>query len=238
VGCPSDRVTTGRFGACLMAEPALVGECVATMTAAVQIPITVKTRIGIDDRDDDGILDTLVESVRAAGSRKIIVHARKALLSGLSPKENRQIPPLKYDRVYRLKRAFPDLVVVLNGGVRSLDDAETHLKHVDGVMVGRAAYERPYEMLSDVDRRIFGANSLQPLFEVEVARRYLAYAKDQERLGIQRLAVLRHAIGLFRGQPGSRRWRQAISAANGPAFDWRDMEAILDTMNGGERLAA
>ena len=156
VGCPSDRVREGRFGACLMAEPALVGDCVAAMKAAVSIPVTVKCRIGIDDQDPEESLDTLTRTVVAAGADALIVHARKAWLDGLSPKENRDIPPLDYDRVYRLKRAWPALTVAINGGIASVEQAAAHLAHLDGVMMGRAAYQEPWRLLA-VDPLIHGA---------------------------------------------------------------------------------
>ena len=155
VGCPSDRVKDGRFGACLMAEPELVARCVEAMKRAVAVPVTVKCRIGIDDQDPEVALDTLARAVVAAGSDALIVHARKAWLNGLSPKENRDIPPLDYDRVYRLKRAMPDVPIIINGGVLSIEEAKAHLAHVDGVMLGRAAYQEPWRLLS-VDPDIFG----------------------------------------------------------------------------------
>ncbi len=156
VGCPSDRVQEGRFGACLMAEPALVGECVAAMKAAVALPVTVKCRIGIDEQDPEAALDALTDSVESAGADAVIVHARKAWLKGLSPRENRDVPPLDYGRVYRLKAAHPRLTVAINGGVATLEDAAAHLAHVDGVMMGRAAYQEPWRLL-DVDPLLFGA---------------------------------------------------------------------------------
>ena len=155
VGCPSDRVKDGRFGACLMAEPALVAEGVAAMKRAVRVPVTVKCRIGIDDQDPEIALDTLARNVVAAGADALVVHARKAWLNGLSPKENRDIPPLDYDRVYRLKAAMPDVPVIINGGIASLDEARAHLDHVDGVMLGRAAYQEPWRLLA-VDPELFG----------------------------------------------------------------------------------
>src|SRR5579872_6368182 len=151
VGCPSDRVQDGRFGACLMAEPALVGECVAAMEAAVSVPVTVKCRIGIDDQDPEQALGVFARTVEAAGADALVVHARKAWLKGLSPKENRELPPLDYERVYRLKAAHPHLPIVVNGGVRTLEEAKTHLHQVDGVMMGRAAYQEPWRLL-DADR--------------------------------------------------------------------------------------
>src|SRR5262245_4164603 len=156
VGCPSDRVQEGRFGACLMAEPALVADCVAAMRARVGVPVTVKCRIGIDDQDSEADLERFIGAVARAGCRTFIVHARKAWLQGLSPKENREVPPLDYPRVHRLKAAHPELEIVINGGIASLDEAAAHLAHVDGVALGRAAYQNPY-LLADVDRRLFGA---------------------------------------------------------------------------------
>lgn len=209
VGCPSDRVQEGRFGACLMAEPDLVAEGVAAMRAAVAIPVTVKCRIGIDDQDEDGDLDRFVRQVAQTGCTTFIVHARKAWLEGLSPKENREIPPLNYERVYRLKRAHSGLVVVINGGIASLAEAEGHLAHVDGVMLGRAAYHTPW-ILADVDRRIFGDT---PTVEAraEVVARMKPYIAA-ELAGAPGLArMTRHMLGLFHGEPGGRVWRRVIS---------------------------
>ncbi len=162
VGCPSDRVKSGRFGACLMAEPALVATCVATMKRAVKIPVTVKCRIGIDDQDPEVALDTLARGVVSAGADVLIVHARKAWLNGLSPKENRDIPPLDYDRVYRLKAAMPDVPIVINGGIGSIDEAKRHLAHVDGVMLGRAAYHDPWRLLA-VDPDLLARTRRRPI---------------------------------------------------------------------------
>ncbi len=209
VGCPSDRVQEGRFGACLMAEPALVAEAVAAMRAAVAIPVTVKCRIGIDDQDEDEDLDRFIGQVKKTGCSTFIVHARKAWLEGLSPKENREIPPLNYERVYRLKRAHPELVIVINGGIASLADAQAHLAHVDGVMLGRAAYHTPW-ILSDVDRLIFGET---PDFRTraDVVARMKPYivAELAKAPGLARLT--RHMLGLFHGEPGGRAWRRTIS---------------------------
>ena len=175
-GCPSNRVHAGRFGACLMAEPRRVAECVEAMQSAVSVPVTVKCRIGIDDQDSEESLSAFVAAIAAAGCRTVIVHARKAWLKGLSPKQNRDVPPLDYRRVYRLKQARPDLRIILNGGVQSLDEAVGHLRHVDGVMIGRAAYERPW-LLADVDRLIFGRAN--PVASREVALlSYLPYVES------------------------------------------------------------
>lgn len=209
VGCPSDRVQDGRFGACLMREPALVGECVAAMRAAVSVPVTVKCRLGVDDQDPETALGALAEASVAAGVRALVVHARKAWLKGLSPRENRDVPPLDYARVHRLKAARPDLPVAVNGGLRSLAEAETHLAHVDGVMIGRAAYQEP-ELLLDVDPRLFGeprpvadAFAAVEAFEPYIAR-HLAAGGRLHR-------ITRHLTGLFAGRPGSRQYRRHLA---------------------------
>jgi tRNA-dihydrouridine synthase A len=209
VGCPSDRVQDGRFGACLMAEPALVGEGVAAMKAAVRVPVTVKCRIGIDEQDPEASLDRFTRTVVAAGADALIVHARKAWLDGLSPKENRDIPPLDYDRVYRLKRANPKLEVAINGGIASLTAAAGHLIHIDGVMMGRAAYRDSWRLLA-VDPELFGepapfaaprqaALALVPYIERELAR------------GVRLHAITRHVVGLFQAVPGARAFRRFLA---------------------------
>ena len=209
VGCPSDRVQEGRFGACLMAEPALVARCVAAMQAAVSVPVTVKCRIGIDDQDSERDFQTFVDAIADAGVTTIIVHARKAWLKGLSPKENREVPPLDYDRVYRLKSARPDLTVVINGGIGSLDEAERHLQHVDGVMLGRAAYQTPY-ILADVDRRLFGAMTLPPS-RAEIIDQLLPYATAHLARGGRLNNIVRHILGLYHRAPGARAFRRHLS---------------------------
>jgi len=209
VGCPSDRVQEGRFGACLMAEPALVGDCVAAMKAKVKVPITVKCRIGIDEQDPEQALEALTGAVEQAGVDALIVHARKAWLDGLSPRENRDIPPLDYDRVYRLKAAHSCLPIVLNGGIVDLDQAAAHLARVDGIMMGRAAYQEPWRLLA-VDPDLFGeappfaspkaaAEALIPYIERELAR------------GARLSAITRHILGLFRGVPGARAFRRHLA---------------------------
>jgi len=209
VGCPSDRVQGGRFGACLMAEPALVGDCVAAMKAAVAVPITVKCRIGIDDQDPEAALDTITQAVVAAGVDALIVHARKAWLAGLSPKENRDIPPLDYGRVHRLKRAFPALHVSLNGGIGSLDVAQAELTHVDGVMMGRAAYQEPWRLLG-VDREIFGEAA--PFESVKAAAyAFIPYIERELAEGTRLHAMLRHVHGLFHAVPGARAFRRFLA---------------------------
>jgi tRNA-dihydrouridine synthase A len=209
VGCPSERVQGGRFGACLMAEPALVGDCVAAMASAVKLPITVKCRIGIDDQDPEEALEALTGAVEAAGVAALIVHARKAWLAGLSPRENREVPPLDYARVYRLKGAHPGLPIVLNGGIANLDQAAAQLGRLDGVMMGRAAYQEPWRLMA-VDPMLFGvpapfasaraaAEALIPYIERELAR------------GTRLHAISRHVLGLFRAVPGARAFRRHLA---------------------------
>ncbi|MDP2212913.1 tRNA dihydrouridine(20/20a) synthase DusA [Phenylobacterium sp.] len=208
VGCPSDRVQSGRFGACLMREPALVAECMAAIAAAVDLPATVKCRIGVDDQDPEESLFTLVDLCAQAGVRTFVVHARKAWLKGLSPKENRDVPPLDYDLVYRLKRERPDLTIVLNGGVPDLNAVAAHLEQVDGVMLGRAAYHTP-EILGAVDVAVFGQGEvIDSAMAVELYRPYLA-ARLAE--GTPLAAMSRHMLGLFHGRPGARAWRRILT---------------------------
>ena len=209
VGCPSDRVREGRFGACLMAEPALVGECVAAMKAAVPIPVTVKCRIGIDDQDPEESLDTLTRTVVTAGVDALIVHARKAWLDGLSPKENRDIPPLDYDRVYRLKRAWPALHISINGGIASVEKGPTHLAHLDGVMMGRAAYQEPWRLLA-VDPLIYGAPA--PVASARQAlEAFFPYVERELARGTRLHSITRHILGSFHGVPGARAFRRHIA---------------------------
>jgi tRNA-dihydrouridine synthase A len=209
VGCPSDRVQSGRFGACLMAEPELVARLVAAMRRAVGIPVTVKSRIAIDEMEEWPTLERFVRLVSAEGCAHFTVHARKAWLKGLSPKENRDVPPLRYDLVHRLKAEFPHLHVTINGGIRSLDEACGQLSHVDGVMIGRAAYENPY-LLAGADRRLFGSDALAP-DRHEVVEAMLPYAEARLREGAPLSAISRHMLGLFQGLPGARAWRRHIS---------------------------
>lgn len=209
VGCPSDRVQSGRFGACLMAEPDLVAACVAAMRAATDLPVTVKTRIGIDERDSYQELADFVRRVAAGGCTVFIVHARKAWLSGLSPKENREIPPLRYEVVHRLKRDFPELTIVLNGGLTTLEQVTEQLRQVDGAMIGRAAYENPY-LLAEVDRRFFGS-SAPPPNRHQVVRALLPYLEERLRAGTPLQCMTRPILGLFQGIPGARAWRRVLS---------------------------
>jgi len=209
VGCPSDRVKDGRFGACLMAEPALVANCVEAMKAAVKIPVTVKCRIGIDDQDPETALDELARGVVAAGADALIVHARKAWLNGLSPKENRDIPPLDYDRVYRLKASMPDVPVIINGGIGSLAEARHHLVHVDGVMLGRAAYREPWRLIA-VDPELFGeAAPFATVKEVFEAMR--PYIEKELAQGTRLHSIARHFVGAFHAVPGARAFRRHLA---------------------------
>ena len=209
VGCPSDRVQSGRFGACLMAEPALVAECVAAMAGAVSVPVTVKSRIGIDDQDDYAFLHTFIEQVRGAGCRSFTIHARKAILSGLSPKENRDIPPLVYERAYAVRQDFPDCEVVINGGVRSLNDVQGHLQQVDGVMIGREAYHNPW-FLHQADPLLFDAPAPSSSPH-EVIDAFMPYLERRFADGVHPKHVLRHVLGLFQGRPGARAFRRYLS---------------------------
>jgi len=208
IGCPSDRVQSGRFGACLMAEPDLVAEAVAAMGEA-GLPVTVKCRIGIDDQDAEASLDRFVDRVAEAGCRTFIVHARKAWLKGLSPKENRDVPPLDYGRVVRLKQRRPDLEIVLNGGIESFATAEAQLPLVDGVMLGRAAYADPY-LLAEVDRALFGSTETPPS-RLDVLDRFVPYVKAQLGKGARLNQMTRHMLGLFHGQPRARAFRRHLA---------------------------
>jgi tRNA-dihydrouridine synthase A len=209
VGCPSDRVQEGRFGACLMREPELVGECVAAMRAATGIRVTVKCRIGVDDQDPEEALDTMARTVSAAGVKVLIVHARKAWLAGLSPKENRDIPPLDYDRVYRLKRARPELTIVLNGGISGVEAARDALGHVDGAMLGRAAYQEPWRLLA-VDRLIFG-DAAPASCAKEAAESLIPYIERECAAGTRLHSIARHTHGLFHAVPGARAYRRYLA---------------------------
>ncbi len=209
VGCPSDRVKDGRFGACLMAEPQLVAECVAAMKQAVKVPVTVKCRIGIDDQDPEVALDTLSGAVIAAGADALVVHARKAWLNGLSPKENRDIPPLDYDRVYRLKAALSDVPVIINGGIPTIAAAKEHLAHVDGVMLGRAAYHEPWRLLS-VDPELFGEPAPHATMH-EAIEALMPYIERELAAGTRLHSITRHLVGAFHGVPGARAFRRYLA---------------------------
>jgi tRNA-dihydrouridine synthase A len=209
IGCPSERVQNGAFGACLMREPDLVGECVAAMRARVRIPVTVKCRIGVDEQEPRDALFGFVETVARAGCDTFVVHARKAWLKGLSPKNNRDIPPLDYDLVYDLKKQRPDLAVVINGGVASLDEATVHLEHVDGAMMGRAAYQTPW-LLAEADRRLFGEPQCMRT-RTEAVETLLPYVARELERGTPLNAMTKHLLGLFNGIPGARAFRRHLS---------------------------
>jgi tRNA-dihydrouridine synthase A len=226
VGCPSDRVQEGRFGACLMAEPKLVAEGVAAMKAAARVPVTVKCRIGIDEQEPEPTLFGFAEEVRAAGADALIVHARKAWLKGLSPKENREVPPLDYTLVHRLKAAHPDLPIVLNGGIASLEQAAAEMGALDGMMMGRAAYQEPWRLLS-VDRTFFGEPA--PFASgKDAARAMLPYIERELQKGVRLASITRHMLGLFRAMPGARAFRRHLATeAVKPGADARVLEDAL-----------
>jgi tRNA-dihydrouridine synthase A len=230
VGCPSSRVQNARFGACLMAEPDLVARCVAAMVGAVEIPVTVKTRIGIDDQDSYGFLARLVEVVAAAGCETLILHARKALLAGLSPRQNRDIPPLRYDVVARVRRDFPALTIVVNGGIRTLEQARVRLAEADGVMIGREAYQNPY-CLAAWQQALLGIAEPIPTRE-EVVRKLLPYVERELAQGTPLNAITRHLMGLFNGLAGARAWRRHLSeAAHRPGAGPEVIEGALVQMS-------
>ena len=238
VGCPSDRVQTGRFGACLMREPELVADCVGAMIAAVRIPVTVKCRLGVDDQDPEESLFRLVDTCAAAGVTTFVVHARKAWLKGLSPKDNREIPPLDWPLVARLKRERPGLTVVVNGGIASLDTAEALLKDLDGVMLGRAAYHDP-ALLGAVDCRLFG--DVGVVAPAEAVERYKPYVSRALARGVRLSAMTRHMLGLFQGRPGARAWRRVLTVdSHAPGAGLEVIDRALATVETGAspRLAA
>lgn len=234
VGCPSDRVQNGAFGACLMREPDLVAECVAAMKAVVRMPVTVKCRIGVDDQDPDIALFTLVEKIASAGADAVIVHARKAWLKGLSPKENREIPPLDYAIVHRLKDAWPDLPIAVNGGIHTIADAAEHLPHLDGVMIGRAAYQDP-EILLRVDPDLFGEDA--PFTDAaEAIRSLFPYIVREMAKGMRLHAMTRHMIGFFQGRPGARQFRRYLATeAVKPGADINVLDRALSFLSRDSR---
>ena len=234
VGCPSERVQEGRFGACLMTEPRLVARAIAAISAAVSLPVTVKCRIGIDEQDSEADLQHFVQTVADAGCRTFIVHARKAWLKGLSPKENRSVPPLDYDRVYRLKRAHSELDIVINGGIASLAAAEGHLERVDGVALGRAAYQNPY-LLADVDGRLFGEGGAAPTRRA-VLEALMPYITSELRAGVRFSGMVRHILGLYAGEPGARAFRRLLSE-RAPCRD-AGVEVVLAALQAVEATAA
>lgn len=227
-GCPSDRVQTGRIGACLMAEPQLVADCLKAMQDAVDIPVTIKHRIGIDDQDEYQDLTRFVSEVANTGCKSFIVHARKAWLKGLSPKQNREVPPLLYERVYQLKQEFPHLEIIINGGIDNVADTKTHLEKVDGVMVGRQAYTEPY-FLADIDKEIFGDKTL-PISREEILESYHHYCQRQLTLGVPWQLLVRPILGLFHGQPGGKRFRRFLSI-NRTGSKGKQADLLLDALN-------
>jgi tRNA-dihydrouridine synthase A len=224
IGCPSDRVQSGRFGACLMAEPGLVADCVAAIAESSAVPVTVKCRIGIDDQNAEESLDRFIDEVAKVGCSTFIVHARKAWLEGLSPKQNRDVPPLDYDRVYRLKQRRPELEIILNGGIESFAAAKDQLAHVDGVMLGRAAYADPY-LLADVDGALFGDPKTPPS-RLDVLDAVGLYAEDQLARGVRLNALTRHILGLFHGQPRARAFRRHL--AENAHLDGAGVEVLVE----------
>ena len=209
VGCPSNRVQSGAFGACLMAEPELVAKCVSNMMTSVSLPVTIKCRIGIDDRDSQAELEDFIGTVADAGCGTFIVHARKAILSGLSPKENREIPPLKYNSVFAVKQAFPELSIIINGGIKTLQDAEALLKKTDGVMLGREAYQNPF-ILNEVDAVFFGA-ATNAQTRTEGLQKFIPYIEEELERGTPLHNMTRHILGLYKGQKGGKKFRRHLS---------------------------
>ena len=235
VGCPSDRVQSGRFGACLMHEPALVADCFTSMREAVTIPVTIKCRLGVDEQDEYADLQHFIETVAARGCGIFIVHARKAWLKGLSPKENREVPPLNYQRVYQLKRDFPALTILINGGIQSLAEVRTHLMHTDGVMLGRTAYHEPYR-LAELEHALFGT----PLPDrMALIRQMREYTERHLAEGGKLNHISRHLLGLFQGLPGARGWRRHLSEnAHRDNADWGVVERALASIHEPVRVPA
>ncbi|MBF2055722.1 MAG: tRNA dihydrouridine(20/20a) synthase DusA [Cyanobacterium sp. T60_A2020_053] len=231
VGCPSARVQSGNFGACLMAQPHKVAQCVEAMSGAVTIPVTVKHRIGIDQQDSYEFMADFVRIVAESGCRRFVVHARKAWLQGLSPKENRDIPPLRYEEVYRLKKEFPDLLIEINGGIKTIDEMHHHLNYVDGVMVGRIACDNPY-LMAQVDQQIYG--DLSPILSREDIINNLAdYVDKKCALNIKLNTIMRHLLQIFAGQPGTKLWKRYITEnGNSPHADFQVVRRALDLMRG------
>jgi tRNA-dihydrouridine synthase A len=227
VGCPSDRVQSGTFGACLMRTPELVGDCVAAIKSAVPVPVTVKCRLGVDEQDPEAALQALAAAVITAGADAIWVHARKAWLEGLSPRENREVPPLDHERVYRLKYYFPETFIGINGGIGSLDQAERHLAVVDGVMLGRAAYHTP-EILGEIDARFHGPVA-RAADSREIVEAMLPYIAHELASGMRLSHITRHMLGLFHGSPGARNWRRILTV--GAVKPGADLSVVRDALS-------
>jgi len=226
VGCPSDRVQSGRFGACLMKEPELVAECVVAMQQAVKIPVTVKTRIGVDEYDSYQFLASFIEKVSQSGCQSFILHARKAWLKGLSPKENREIPPLHYKTVWQIKRDFPALKIAINGGITKLEQIKQHLEQCDGVMIGREAYHNSY-LLALVDQMFYDGQSPVPSRE-EILRHFLPYLERQSVNNKSIAHIVRHILGLFHGMPGGRLWRRILSEPSNASIKIKALKAVIN----------
>ena len=233
IGCPSNRVQSGNFGACLMSQPQLVADGVAAILDAVAIPVTIKHRIGIDDLDRYEDMVNFVEIVSKTGANRFTVHARKAWLEGLSPKQNRNVPPLRYDDVYRLKNDFPHLDIEINGGIKTFDEVQTHLEKVDAVMIGRAAYDNPWQFV-DADRRFFGDEHVQPS-RIEVAEKMITYIEKQMQKGLRMMTVSRHMLQLFSGISGARRWRREVGFASAQRNG--DLGALYELLQSMEPFA-
>jgi tRNA-dihydrouridine synthase A len=231
VGCPSDRVQNGEFGACLMAKPTLVAECVAAMKKAVTLPITVKTRIGIDHQDSYEELHYFIKTVSNAGCQTFIIHARKAWLQGLSPRQNREVPPLRYDVVRQVKTDFPECEIIINGGITTLENVIEHLRIFDGVMLGRAAYQNPY-LLADIESAIFSANEV-PLSRSNVIQQLIPYVEEQMQEDVYPSAITRHILGLFLGQAGAKVWRRFLSTHSHKTRDGKQL--LLDALQAQQR---
>lgn len=232
VGCPSDRVKSGQFGACLMLQPTLVAECVSAMREVVKVPVTVKCRIGVDDHDSYEELQQFIATLSAAGCSVFIIHARKAWLNGLSPKQNREIPPLKYDVVYQIKCDFPNLTIIVNGGIKSCAEIATHLQYTDGVMIGREAYSNPY-FLAEIEKQFFNLTDAEIAARHEIIQNYLPYIEQQLANKTKLSHITRHILGLFQGQAGARAWRRHISEnAHKPGANVEILqEALLHVRN-------
>lgn len=229
VGCPSDRVQAGRFGACLMKEPELVAECVVAMQQAVSIPVTVKTRLGVDEFDSYAYLCGFIDTMVAANVKSLALHARKAWLKGLSPRENRDVPPLQYEKVYQVKHDYPQLEILINGGIKTHEQIEAQLAHIDGVMIGREAYSNPY-LMAEMDQRYYASRSTV-MDEFDVIQAYLPYVAAQQQLGVPTRSLTRFLVGMFKGRPGSRAWRRALSEGipDAGAVEW--IKAALEKID-------
>ncbi len=234
LGCPSKKVQKNKFGACLMKEPELVNECLSSMSEATKLPITAKTRIGFDDIENIDYLNNFVSKIKSANVKKIILHARKAILKGLSPKENLKIPKLNYDMVYQIKKDNPELDIIINGGITSVEEIEKHLKHVDGVMIGRAIYQNPY-FLAEIENKIF--KNFEVLTREQIVEELIAYVKYEIQKGTRVNQIMRHAVGLYHGQKGSSKWKRYLSDnMMARDSDFKKVEHILNVVQNNEKI--